>query len=94
MLTVHFAFVVVQERHWKDVVGDGSGNELAQHLGKTLVQQDRIRRLNLIKNVLLYFISSNNNLQPCIVTELSKHEKRLLVTSLGWIVPLKEFGKI
>lgn len=49
VLAVHFAFVVVQERHWKDVVGDSSGDELAQHLWKTLVQQDEIRWLKVIK---------------------------------------------
>lgn len=43
MLAVHFAFVVIQERHWKDVVGDGSGDKLAQHLWETLVQRDGIK---------------------------------------------------
>lgn len=32
VLAVHFAFVVIQEGHWKDVVGDGPGDKLAQHL--------------------------------------------------------------
>lgn len=44
MLAVHFALVTVQERHGKDVVSNGSGYELAQHLrkkrDKTLLQQD------------------------------------------------------
>lgn len=84
VLAVHFAFVVVQERHWEDVVGDGSGDELAQHLGNNIDtagwnQSGSI----LLKNVLSFFISSNNNLWLYIVTELSKHEKRLLATSLG-----------
>lgn len=51
--------------------------------GKTLARQDGIRWFHLMQNALPYFISSSNNLWLYIVTELSKNEKRLLLTSLG-----------
>lgn len=35
MLTVHFALVTVQEGHGQDVICNGSGYKLAQHLRET-----------------------------------------------------------
>lgn len=65
MLTVHFALVTVQERHWKDVVSNGSGYELAQHLKE--------KRQNIVttgssctpRRVVALLANVSANIAPC-----------------------------